>query len=102
MEKKKFDFEAFSKKAAYDLRAGKPMVGQDRVFTPLLKMLIGGALNGEIDAHLSTTKEFIPKTLTTLATPLTPLTLITLVTLVTPLTLATPLTPISRSKSNSY
>ena len=53
MEKEKFDFEAFSKKAADDLRSGKPMVGQDGVFTPLLKMLIEGALNGEMDAHLS-------------------------------------------------
>lgn len=56
MEKKKFDFEAFSKKAADDLRSGKPMVGQDGVFTPLLKMLIEGALNGEMDAHLSETR----------------------------------------------
>jgi transposase-like protein len=53
MKKEKFDFEAFSKKAADDLRSGKPMVGQDGVFTPLLKMLIEGALNGEMDAHLS-------------------------------------------------
>lgn len=56
MEKKKFDFEAFSKKAADDLRSGKPMVGQNGVFTPLLKMLIEGALNGEMDAHLSETR----------------------------------------------
>lgn len=75
MEKKKFDFEAFSKKAAEDLRSGKPMVGQDGVFTPLLKMLIEGALNGEMDAHLSETR--IPKknrrnghTLKTIQSPL--------------------------------
>jgi hypothetical protein len=40
MEKKKFDFEDFAKKAADELRSGKPMVGRDGVFTPLLKMLI--------------------------------------------------------------
>ncbi len=39
MEKKKFDFEDFAKKAADELRFGKPMVGRDGVFTPLLKML---------------------------------------------------------------
>lgn len=57
MENKKFDFEAFSKKAADDLRAGKPMVGQDGVFTPLLKMLIEGALDGEMDTHLTETRK---------------------------------------------
>jgi hypothetical protein len=32
----KLDFEAFSKQAAADLKAGKPMVGKEGVFTPLL------------------------------------------------------------------
>ena len=36
-EKEKFDFEAFARAAADQLRAGKPMVGSDGVFTPLLK-----------------------------------------------------------------
>ena len=57
MEKKKFDFEAFAKNAADELRSGKPMVGRDGVFTPLLKMLIEGALNGEMDAHMSETRK---------------------------------------------
>lgn len=57
MEKKKFDFESFAKNAADDLRSGKPMVGRDGVFTPLLKMLIEGALNGEMDAHMVETRK---------------------------------------------
>jgi putative transposase len=57
MEKKKFDFEDFAKKAADELRSGKPMVGRDGVFTPLLKMLIEGALNGEMDAHMTETRK---------------------------------------------
>jgi transposase-like protein len=57
MERKKFDFEAFAKNAAEELRSGKPMVGRDGVFTPLLKMLIEGALNGEMDAHMSETRK---------------------------------------------
>lgn len=57
MEKKKFDFEDFAKKAADELRSGKPMVGRDGVFTPLLKMLIEGALNGEMDAHMAETRK---------------------------------------------
>ncbi len=32
----KFDFEAFSKQAAAKLKAGKPMVSKDGVFTPLV------------------------------------------------------------------
>ena len=57
MENKKFDFESFAKKAAYELRSGKPMVGRDGVFTPLLKMIIEGALNGEMDVHMAETRK---------------------------------------------
>ena len=57
MEKKTFDFESFAKEVADALRAGKPMVGRDGVFTPLLKMLIEGALDGEMDAHLEDTRK---------------------------------------------
>jgi len=56
MEKAKFDFEAFSKQAAEDLKNGKPMVGRDGVFTPLLKRLLEASLEGELDAHLSDTR----------------------------------------------
>src|SRR5574338_178080 len=55
--KKLFDFEAFAKQAAEDLKAGKPMVGNDGVFTPLLKQLIEASLEGELDAHLADTRK---------------------------------------------
>jgi putative transposase len=53
----KFDFEAFSKQAAADLKAGKPMVGKEGVFTPLLQKLLEATLEGELDAHLTQTRE---------------------------------------------
>lgn len=55
-EKENFDFEAFAKQAAEDLKAGKPMVGKDGIFTPLLKRLIEASLEGELDAHLQETR----------------------------------------------
>jgi putative transposase len=56
MEEKKFDFEAFAKQAAEALKAGKPLVGKDGVFTPLLKQIVEGSLEGELDQHLSETR----------------------------------------------
>ena len=55
-EKDKFDFEAFAKEAAEQLKAGKPMVGAEGVFTPLLKKIIEASLEGELDTHLSRTR----------------------------------------------
>jgi transposase-like protein len=52
-----FDFDAFAKQAAEELKAGKPMVGRDGVFTPLLKHLIEASLEGELDAHLQDTRK---------------------------------------------
>jgi putative transposase len=42
MEDKKepFDFEAFSREVAEGLKSGKPLVGQNGLFTPLLKHLV--------------------------------------------------------------
>lgn len=59
MEKEefKFDFESFSKQAAEDLKSGKPMIGRDGVFTPLLKKLIEASMEGELDAHLNDTRK---------------------------------------------
>jgi transposase-like protein len=54
----KFDFEAFSKQAAADLKAGKPMVGKEGVFTPLLQKIIEASLEGELDVHLQETRAF--------------------------------------------
>lgn len=55
-KKDKFDFEAFARQAAEELKGGKPMVGRDGVFTPLLKRLIEASLEGEMDAHLAKTR----------------------------------------------
>ncbi len=55
-EKNKFDFEAFAKEAAEQLKAGKSMVGAEGVFTPLLKKIIEASLEGELDTHLSRTR----------------------------------------------
>jgi putative transposase len=52
MEKKDFDFDAFVKQAGEQLRSGKPLVGADGVFTPLLKKVIEASLEGELDDHL--------------------------------------------------
>jgi putative transposase len=56
-EKKGFDFESFAKQAAEDLKSGKPMVGKNGVFTPLLKQIIEASLEGELDAHLGETRQ---------------------------------------------
>ncbi len=39
------------------LKNGKPLVGHDGVFTPLLKKVLEASLEGEMDAHLSETRE---------------------------------------------
>jgi transposase-like protein len=57
MKQEEFDFEGFKKKFAEELKQGKPMVGRDGVFTPLLKMLIESAMEGELDAHLDQTRQ---------------------------------------------
>ena len=59
MEDKKepFDFESFRREVAEGLKAGKPLVGQHGLFTPLLKRLVEASLEGELDAHLRTTRK---------------------------------------------
>ena len=59
MEDKKepFDFEAFYCQMAEDIKAGKTLVGQDGLFTPLLKRLFEALLEGGMDAHLRTTRK---------------------------------------------
>ena len=56
-DKEEFDFKAFAKQAADSLRSGKPLAGKDGVFTPLLKMIIESALEGELDDHLDETRK---------------------------------------------
>jgi transposase-like protein len=57
MEKQKFDFDAFIKEAGEQLRSGKPLVGAEGVFTPLLKKVLEASLEGEIDNHLIESKK---------------------------------------------
>lgn len=56
MEPEKFDFEAFAKQAAEQLKQKKPFTGKDGVFTPLIKRILEAALEGELDAHLEETR----------------------------------------------
>lgn len=47
-----FDFKSFQTQALEQLRNGKPLLGKDGVFAPLLENLLNAALEGEMDAHL--------------------------------------------------
>jgi putative transposase len=57
MEKKRFDFDDFIKQAGEQLRSGRPLVGAEGVFTPLLKKVIEASLEGELDEHLKESKK---------------------------------------------
>ncbi len=57
MEKKTFDFDLFVKQAGEQLRSGKPLVGAEGVFTPLLKRVIEASLEGELEQHLKESKK---------------------------------------------
>ena len=47
-----FDFESIKNKAIEQLKAGKPLLGKDGTFAPLLESILNAALEGEMDAHL--------------------------------------------------
>ena len=51
-EREKFDFEAFQKLATSRIRSGAPLLGNDGVFTPLLKEFLESALEAELSGHL--------------------------------------------------
>jgi hypothetical protein len=55
MGKKNFGFEDFVKQAGEQLCSGKPLVGAEGVFTPLLKKVIEASLEGELNEHLKDT-----------------------------------------------
>ncbi|MCW3074472.1 MAG: transposase [Flaviaesturariibacter sp.] len=57
MEKQGFDFESFVREAGEQLRSGKPLVGAEGVFTPLLKRVIEASLEGELEEHLRETRK---------------------------------------------
>ena len=48
-----FDFESIKTKAIEQLKAGKPLLGKDGAFAPLLESILNAALEGEMDAHLN-------------------------------------------------
>lgn len=48
-----FDFESIKHTAIEQLKAGKPLLGKDGTFAPLLKSILNAALEGEMDAHIS-------------------------------------------------
>jgi putative transposase len=52
-----FDFAAFEKEAAKQLKAGKSLSGKDGVLTPLIKRIIEQALQGELESNLETEQE---------------------------------------------
>jgi len=48
-----FDFESIKNKALEQLKSGKPLLGKDGAFAPLLESILNAALEGEMDAHLT-------------------------------------------------
>ena len=53
-----FDFESIKNKAIEQLKAGKPLLGKDGAFAPLLESILNAALEGEMDAHLNDENRF--------------------------------------------
>jgi len=53
----KINWEEFSKKAAEQLRQGKPLTGEDGIFSPLIKQVVEAALEGEMDKHLEESRK---------------------------------------------
>lgn len=47
-----FNFDDFKVSALDQLKEGKPVLGKDGVFAPLLEHLLNAALEGEMDAHM--------------------------------------------------
>ena len=43
-----FDFERIKNKAIEQLKAGKPLLGKDGAFAPLLESILNAALEGEM------------------------------------------------------
>ena len=45
--KEEFDFDSIRKKTIEQLKAGKPLLGKDDAFAPLLTSILNAALEGE-------------------------------------------------------
>jgi len=48
-----FDYKAFQAKVLEQLKSGKPLLGKDGAFAPLLENILNAALEGEMDVHMS-------------------------------------------------
>lgn len=48
-----FDYKAFQAKVLEQIKSGKPLLGKDGAFAPLLENILNAALEGEMDAHLN-------------------------------------------------
>ena len=62
--KEEFDFESIKNKAIEQLKAGKPLLGKDGAFAPLLESILNAALEGDISRKTKCsafTKHFVPK-----------------------------------------
>lgn len=51
-----FDFETFKQEAIKGLYSGKPLTGDNGIFTPMLKHFLESALQGELYNHLNANK----------------------------------------------
>ena len=54
--KEEFDFESIKNKTIEQLKSGKPLLGKDGAFAPLLESILNVVLEGEMDAHLNDEK----------------------------------------------
>lgn len=48
-----FDYKAFQAKVLEQIKSGKPLLGKDGAFAPLLENILNAALEGEMDAHMN-------------------------------------------------
>ena len=48
-----FDYKFFQAKVLEQIKAGKPLLGKDGAFAPLLENILNAALEGEMDAHMN-------------------------------------------------
>ncbi len=56
-EREDFDFDKLKEEVVAGLKTGKPFLGKDGTLTPLIKRLIEASLEGEIETHVTNTKD---------------------------------------------
>jgi len=57
IETEDFDFDKLKEEVVSGLRTGRPFLGKDGTLTPLIKRLVEASLEGEIEAHVASTKD---------------------------------------------